>query len=88
MKNLFSFLEQLEANNRKERMDANRSTYKEVREDFIDFVQELIDRRAEYDKQLECYEPKHCMFRINRNIRFSKDKRPYKGFMAAVFAVE
>ena len=86
MKDLLIFLENLNQNNRREWMDDNRAVYKDVREDFIDVVQELIDRRNEYDAKIENLEVKQTMFRINRDIRFGKNKTPYKPYMGAVFA--
>jgi uncharacterized protein (TIGR02453 family) len=44
----------------------------------VDFVTRMIARMQAFDPTLAGLEAKHCMFRINRNIRFSKDKSPYK----------
>lgn len=82
MQALLSFLEQLEANNDKRWMDQHRDIYKQARTIFTDFVQNLIDRRAEFDKSLPLQTMSQTVFRINRDIRFAKNKQPYKPFMA------
>ncbi|RMG29242.1 MAG: DUF2461 domain-containing protein [Bacteroidetes bacterium] len=73
-----TFLSELKANNHKEWFAANRSRYEAARNNFLDFVDHLIDGIAEYDGGVAGLEPKKCMFRINRDIRFSKNKAPYK----------
>lgn len=80
------FLAELKENNHKEWFDANRDRYHEARDNFIDLVDHLIEGIVEFDPGLEGLEPKQCLFRINRDIRFSKNKNPYKinlaGYMA------
>ncbi len=84
-----NFFIELAANNHKDWFDANRKRYeKSVRDPFKDFVQHMIDRVAEKDDAFKGLEPKHCIFRINRDIRFSKDKTPYKLMVSAVVAPE
>jgi len=82
-KRLISFLKELEANNNTQWMAAHRAEYVALREDFIPFIQKLIDGIAVYDKSLEGLEAKDCIYRINRNLRFSPDKRPYKNYFSA-----
>ena len=72
------FFKELAANNNKEWFDKNRKRYETiVREPFKDFVAELIREMAKSDPELDI-EAKDAIFRINRDIRFSKDKTPYK----------
>lgn len=77
-KALFTFLKGLEKNNNKEWFDANRKTYEDLRKQWIAFVQEMINEVGKFDKEVAHLEPKQCIFRINRDIRFSNDKSPYK----------
>lgn len=72
------FLKQLEGNNTKEWFDENRKTYEDCRKTFLGLTQQLIDGISSFDAALEGLEPKACIYRINRDIRFSKDKTPYK----------
>jgi len=69
-------------------MEKHRDEYLKARETFIQFVQDLIDRRGDYDKKLDKQESKKSIFRLNRDVRFSKNKSPYKTWMWGVIAVE
>jgi uncharacterized protein (TIGR02453 family) len=72
------FLRQLKRNNNKSWFDAHRTEYEEARNDFENFVQSVLDKHARRDTDLKELTAKKCMFRINRDVRFSKDKAPYK----------
>lgn len=72
------FLKDLKKNNNKPWFDTNRKQYEAAREDFSNFIQQLIDLHAKKDTSLLGLKAKDCMFRINRDVRFSKDKSPYK----------
>jgi uncharacterized protein (TIGR02453 family) len=82
---VFKFLKDLSKNNNKAWFDANRKTYESVKTDFNKTVEELINGIAGFDEPIGELEAKKCMFRINRDIRFSKDKSPYKTNMGASF---
>lgn len=72
------FFKELAPNNNKEWFDANRKRYETiVREPFKNFVSELISEMAKREPEIEI-QAKDAIFRINRDIRFSKDKTPYK----------
>ena len=83
METTFKFLKQLAKNNTKEWFDVNRKTYETSKEEFVAMVKSVLDKSATFDKGLASLEPKKCLFRINRDIRFSKDKSPYKLNMVA-----
>jgi len=85
-KNLLHFLEELWANNKKEWMDANRDWYQEVRKEYLWFAQELIDIYKGIEPWFMDKKPADVIFRINRDIRFSKDKSPYKNWMSVYLA--
>ena len=72
------FLKDLKKNNNKSWFDANRKRYDEAKKDFELFIQQLIDTHGKKDKTISSLKAKECLFRINRDIRFSKDKTPYK----------
>jgi uncharacterized protein (TIGR02453 family) len=72
------FLKLLAKNNNKEWFDANRKKYDAAKADYIISVQKIIDEHAKTDTTLSSVDAKKSMFRINRDIRFSKDKSPYK----------
>ena len=77
------FLKGLAKNNNKPWMDANRAAYETARADFAVFVQKLIDQFGKKEPAIATLLAKDCMFRINRDIRFAKDKSPYKKNFAA-----
>jgi uncharacterized protein (TIGR02453 family) len=81
------FFQELAQNNHKEWFDLNRSRYeKNVKVPFRDFTQVAIDTIAKSDPQFKDLLAKDCVFRINRDIRFSKDKIPYKTMCSAVIS--
>ncbi|WPP52194.1 DUF2461 domain-containing protein [Catalinimonas niigatensis] len=75
---VFSFLEELAQNNNKEWMDAHRKRYEQAKDEFKDLVTHLLGELSIIDEGLMGLTPKDCIFRVNRDIRFSKDKSPYK----------
>ena len=85
-KDYFDFFKELAAHNNKEWFDANRDRYqKSVKEPFDKFVADLIAEIKKIDKKIQI-EPKDAIFRINRDIRFSKDKTPYKTNRSAIIS--
>ncbi len=77
------FLKDLSKNNNKPWFDANREKYENAKTDFAGFIQAIIDKHGKKDKSIAHLKAKDCMFRINRDVRFSKDKSPYKNNMGA-----
>lgn len=77
------FLKDLKKNNTREWFDKNRKLYESAKEDFAKLVQAVIDAHAKKDATIAALTAKDCMFRINRDVRFSKDKSPYKTNMGA-----
>ncbi len=83
-KEFTKFFEELKQNNNREWFTANKKRYeKHVKRPFEAFVSVLIVKMQEYDPQCTI-QPKDAIFRIYRDIRFSKDKTPYKTNVSAV----
>jgi len=80
------FLEDLVANNNTDWMHANKKRYEQYKKDYHNYIASLLDALKPLDKSLEPLEVKNCTFRINRDIRFSKDKSPYKTNMGVWFS--
>jgi uncharacterized protein (TIGR02453 family) len=81
------FFMELAANNHKDWFDVNRKRYElSVKEPFQKFVQHLIVEFIKLDPSFSDLTPKDCIFRINRDIRFSPDKTPYKLYCSAVIS--
>ena len=79
------FLKDLNKNNNKAWFDKHRSIYDTARANFSDLTDEVIKSIATFDSPIGNFSAKECMFRINRDVRFSKDKTPYKTNMSAYF---
>ena len=79
------FFKDLAKNNNKEWFEAHREEYEtEVREPMRDLIGEMNERFKTFAPEIGG-DPKRSMFRINRDIRFSKDKSPYKTHAACWF---
>jgi len=57
--------------------------YLEARDNFESFVQSIINKIILFEPIMKGLEAKSCVFRINRDIRFSNDKSPYKSHFGA-----
>ncbi len=86
MKDILYFLRDLCVNNNRDWFDANRTIYKKHRADFESIVEKMIHEVALFDNSIAQLSPKDCMFRINRDTRFSLDKTPYKTNFGAFLA--
>jgi len=77
-KSTLTFLSGLKLNNEREWFNSNRSRYEEARKNFEAFVQAVIGEIVKFDPIYKGLEAKSCIFRINRDTRFSHDKSVYK----------
>jgi len=79
-KNTLKFLKDLKLNNSKEWLDENKKVYENAKNDILTLAIELITSISDLDKTfLNAYlDPKKCITRLNRDLRFAKDKTPYK----------
>jgi len=82
------FLIKLKKNNNKEWFDKNRPKYELIKIEFKNFINELIASIAKLDPSVKHLEAKDCIFRINRDVRFSNNKAPYKTNIAAFISPE
>lgn len=85
LKPTLTFLKALKKNNNRTWFQAHRAEYEAARLAFEDFVGALIDELRPTEG-LRGLTAKDCIFRIYRDIRFSKDKTPYKTHMGAYIA--
>ncbi|RZJ98836.1 MAG: DUF2461 domain-containing protein [Flavobacterium sp.] len=72
------FLADLSENNNREWFTENKKRYEKFKTDYYNLTAEFLAEMKLLDPSLELLEVKNCVFRINRDIRFSKDKTPYK----------
>ncbi len=80
-KETIQFLDDLKANNNRDWFLENKKRYEAFKKDYQQLVADLLDAMKPLDPSLEMLEVKNCTFRINRDIRFSKDKTPYKSHL-------
>ena len=82
-KSTLDFLTSIRDNNNRDWFLENRSHYLEAKDNFEAFVQEIINNIITFDPILKGLEVKSCVYRLNRDIRFSNDKSPYKSHLGA-----
>jgi len=80
-----NFLKELKKNNNKPWFDSHKEKFFSAKKDFENFVEKIISLTSSFDDDIKDLQVKNCTFRINRDIRFSKDKTPYKTNMGASF---
>lgn len=80
-----NFLKELKKNNNKPWFDNHREKYLSAKIDFENYVGKIIAAISLFDDDIKELQVKNCTFRINRDIRFSKNKTPYKSNMGASF---
>jgi len=80
-KESLQFLDDLKRNNNREWFQDNKKRYEVFKKDYHQLVSDFLDSMKPLDPSLELLEIKNCTFRINRDIRFSKDKSPYKAHL-------
>lgn len=79
------FLKELQKNNNKPWFDDHKAQYQEAKADYESLVQQIIDGLSRQDVDIQGLLVKDCTFRIYKDVRFSKDKLPYKSNMGAAF---
>ena len=80
-KDTLQFLDDLKVNNNRDWFLENKKRYEAVKKEYQQLVGDFLDTMKPLDPSLEMLEVKNCTFRINRDIRFSKDKTPYKSHL-------
>jgi uncharacterized protein (TIGR02453 family) len=82
---ILKFLGDLSENNSREWMEKQKPDYLEAKKEFEDIISQLIIDISVFEPEISTLTYKDCIFRIHRDIRFSKDKTPYKtNFGAAI----
>lgn len=75
---IFDFLKKLNENNNREWFNDHKTQFTEAKQDFELYIETLINELGKSDENIAKLNAKKTMFRIYRDIRFSKDKTPYK----------
>jgi uncharacterized protein (TIGR02453 family) len=85
-KSIFKFLIDLKLNNNKTWFKENYERYQNAKMEFEEFVDMLIPKVKQFDNEIDVISSKECVFRIYRDVRFSKSKEPYKTNFGAFIA--
>ncbi len=88
MEKVLQFIKELSKNNNRGWFEENRDRYQESREKMIFLTEVLINEIREFDPSISAVEAKDCLFRIYRDLRFTKDKSPYKTHFGAFISKE
>lgn len=86
MQSILRFLSALKENNQREWLEAHKADYESTRHYFAEFVKQVLKEFVQFETSFATLEPKDCIFRLYRDVRFSKDKTPYKTSYSAYFA--
>ena len=86
LKAILTFLKAIAKNNNREWFEKNKPKYLDSKKQFEDFLEALHKELLTFDESLAGLNPRKQGFRIYRDVRFSKDKRPYKVNMGAGFS--
>ncbi len=79
MQKTTSFLKNIKSNNNRDWFEKNKDRYLEAKEEHEIFIDKIIKGVAKFDKKIPSeMKAKDCVFRIYKDVRFSKDKTPYK----------
>src|SRR5580658_116250 len=79
------FLKDLKKNNNKPWFEKHKDLYLGAKEDIEHLAGQVIEKFGKTDAEIATLQPKDCTYRIYRDVRFSKDKTPYKNNMGAYF---
>ncbi len=83
---IVDFLKELNVNNNREWFAENKSRYDVLKSYFDEICKDLVLRITEFDDDIKNVEVKDCVFRIYKDVRFSRDKTPYKTHFAIYIA--
>ena len=86
MKKTLPFLKRIKKNNNTPWMHEHKAEYLSAKKEVEFLAQEIAYRLNEFDPRMPLHEPKDCMFRFNRDIRFSDNKKPYKENFGVYFS--
>ena len=82
-KRIIDFLTDLSANNDKTWFDAHRNDFEVAKNELLSIVENVITDLSVFDSTIGTPEAKKCIFRQHRDVRFSKNKQPFKTNMGA-----
>ena len=85
MEDLLNFLTELKIHNSRDWFQLNKSWYQKIKTEHEEIVAKVISKIAVFDQDVQLLTPRESVFRIYRDVRFSKNRDPYKTAFGAVF---
>jgi len=85
---ILSYLRDIAANNNREWFQEHKPQYEKAKKEFADAVESVIKGIAKFDSSVSHLTAKDCIFRFNRDVRFSPDKSPYKRHFGAYISAK
>jgi len=82
-KSTLDYLKKLKKNNDRDWFENNRKTYEPAKAEYLSLIEQILAGVKQFDSTITDNTAKEAMFRINRDVRFSKDKSPYKTHFGA-----
>lgn len=82
-KHTLQFLEELSHNNTKSWFEQHRNRYTQAQSEIKSFIEIWLNEFGKIDESIAHLDPKKCIFRIHRDVRFSANKNPYKTNLGA-----
>lgn len=86
MEKILQFLSDLKDNNNRDWFQDNKDRFLQIKAEHETLVSKIIAGISTFERELQLLNPKECIFRIYRDVRFSKNKDPYKTAFGAVFS--
>lgn len=77
-KGTFQFLKGIKQNNNRDWLEANRPLYEASKKEMEALTAAMLKELIPFEPRFAATTPKSCLFRLNRDVRFSADKSPYK----------
>ena len=84
---LITYLKGLRANNEKAWFETHRAEYDQLRKEFLTLTTDTLAQASAFEPNLDLLDPKRTLFRINRDVRFSANKAPYKTQFSSMFRI-
>jgi len=86
IQNYLSFLSKLKANNNREWFTVHKKEYDSLHGEYLVWIENILQKMKDLDDALQFLSVKDCVFRINRDVRFTNDKSPYKSNLSGIFS--
>src|SRR5690606_13114364 len=77
-KSTFSFLKELKKNNNRDWFSLHKDFYEQAKSDAVQFLDQILRKSVRFEPLLKGVHAEKCIMRIYRDVRFSKNKDPYK----------